>query len=267
MKNILIVSKKPDLLTHSEREEIIKLHQQVFELSAENIIFFLKERSYVDLFYDKKNKELIGTIGIQWYLFEEIVILYVGNAVINKNKRQNGLLTISVIRAILKTILKFPLKRKYILGFATSPKAYAYFTKYKYSWPKPFQNIPKDIYDIMGKFLTTYYPGRFKIQEHGYIMIPDQACIRTKNKNQKIHRFQESWFASANLAYEQGYQLPCIAALNCRNYLTLINSACKLPKKRSINDTLNQLKNNIIRFRDVIYWIIIVALIYLLLIS
>ena len=158
MKNTYIVSKKPDALSDVEAKAITQLHQQFFDLRAEDIIGYLKDRTYIDLFYDKASGQLIGTVGVQWYLSDDIVIVYLGNAVIDLQTHGRGMLTRSIMRAAIKTSIKFPLKRKFFLAFATSPKAYTYFTKYKYSWPKPFEPIPDDINNVIGNFLNIYFP-------------------------------------------------------------------------------------------------------------
>ena len=192
MRNIYSASKQPDALTKGECEAIVQLHQQAFDMPAEDIIGYLKERTYVDLLYEKKRGKLVGTVGIQWFISADIVIVYVGNAVIDKNVQSKGLLTYLILRAVCKASLKYPFKRKLLLGFATSPKAYAYFTKYKYSWPKPFEVMPQDIYEVIGKYLSNHCEGHFSTHEHGYIIIPREVSVKAKNKNQALKRFQES---------------------------------------------------------------------------
>lgn len=92
-------------------EKIALLHQQYFDLKTDEIIKNIKKRDYIDMYYNNHG-DLIGTVGIQWYHFGNNVILYLGNAVIMDNYQQYGLLTKSIYRAILKTIIKYPFKKK-----------------------------------------------------------------------------------------------------------------------------------------------------------
>ncbi|MCL5272526.1 MAG: hypothetical protein M1486_04335 [Gammaproteobacteria bacterium] len=264
MSNIYVVSKKPDALNDIETDAVVKLHQQFFDLRAEDIIGYLKERTYVDLFYEKETKQLIGTVGIQWYFCDDTVIVYLGNAVIDKKTHGHGLLTRSVLRSVCKTSFKFPFKRKFLLGFATSPKAYSYFTKYKYSWPKPFEEVPPDINEVIGKFLNKYYPQNYKTHEHGYIIIPKEANVRAKSKNQVLTRYQDSWFTCSNISFDEGYQLPCIASINATNYWVLIKSVLNVPKKSAIKRALVRCKQYMFRFKDQLYLASMAILIFLL---
>jgi len=264
MNKIYLVSKKPNELSDIETNAIVTLHHQFFDLRAEDIIGYSKERTYVDLYYEKGTEKLIGTVGVQWYLHNDIAIVYVGNAVIDKKTHGKGLLTRSILRSVCKTSFKFPLKRKFLLGFATSPKAYSYFTQYKYSWPKPFEEVPNYINDIIGNFLSTYYPQNHKPHEHGYIIFPKEASIRAKDKNKVLSRFQDSWFSCSNIYYEEGYQLPCIASINAQNYWVLIKSVVNLPKKSAIKRALNKLKQYTFRFKDALYLTAMAILIFLL---
>lgn len=261
MNKIYVVSKKPDALSDIEKNAVVKLHQQFFDLKADDIIGYLKDRTYVDFFYEKGTGKLIGTVGIQWYVYDDIAVVYVGNAVIDKDTHSKGLFAKSLLRAVFKTYFKFPFKRKFLVGFVTSPRAYSYFTKHKSSWPKPFEAVPDHINEIMGKFLNTFYPHNHKTHEHGYIIFPKEVSVRAKSKDQVFKRFTDSWFSCSNISFEEGYQLPCIAALNAAIYWVLIKSMFKLPKKSAIKRVINKSKQSMIRFKDAWYLAVIALLI------
>lgn len=260
MKSYYIVSKSPLDLTREEKATIAFLHQQFFQLSETEIIHYLQDRSYVDLFYDIQSNELIGTVGIQWYEDNGAILTYIGNAVIDRTMHGKGLLTKSIFRAVFKTILKYPFKPKYVLAFATSPKAYTYLTKYRYSWPKPFEPIPKPIYSMMNNFLEHNYAGYYQRHEHGFIVLPRTNNLKARNKATKPKRYQDAWFMVSNDEYNEGKQLACIVSVNPNNYWTLLTSFLRIPEGFKYQKTKMKLRYYFSRFKDAFYLSIIAIL-------
>ena len=266
MARIEVISKAPSDLSKKDKSEITTLHQQFFDLKSEEIIGYLKHRSYIDMFYEKNTRKLIGTVGIQWYEYEDYVVAYLGNAVVDKNKHGGGLLTKSILRVIFRTTLKYPTKNKFVIALATSPKAYAYFTKLKHSWPKPYEPVPEKINILIENFLRQEHPDHYQKHEHSFIVCPKTQAVRSKEKKADPGaRFQEAWFGCSNEAYADGYQLPCVASISPANVTKVFVSYLNVKKWLPIDRIRKFIIRNNARIREFSYILIIVLLLLMML--
>jgi hypothetical protein len=220
--------------------KVVKLHQKHFDLDAKSIIKYLMVRDYVDLYFASKG-ELVGTVGLQWYVQDKNVIMYVGNAVIDNKYQGAGLLSRSLLTGTFKTIFHYVSKRKYSIALATSPKAYSYFTKLKNYWPKPYEEIPPDIISLLGVFLKNNYQDHYHLNSFHVLVTPEEnANIEAVQYTNTEKRFSSLWFSLENPAYEQGFQLPCIVKFDLANFYLLLKGQFRFRKLRRIFKKYNK---------------------------
>lgn len=243
--------------------EVIDLHQKHFKLNGDDIITFLKNRDYVDLYYNKERR-LVATVGIQWYEVGNNIVLYLGNAVVDDAYQKKGLMTRSLYRAVLTTIFKYPFKNKYTIALATSPKAYSYYSKMAHYWPKPYEPIPDEIKQLLETFLEENYQDHYQVNPDFFLVSPDtNKKISATHPIELRNRFDDLWFSLAIPKFEDGYQLPCVAKVDMTNFKIITKAALGLGKIKTIFSR-RYFKVYEVMLRDYVYMGIILSVLFFL---
>lgn len=150
--------------------EIIRLHQKTFYLPAKLLSDLLKKRSLIDIYSDSNTHKIIGTAGLQWIVRKKYVYVYVGNVVVDRQHRKSGILTRSIMHAIVKTLIKYPHKKYRFIYFSTSKEAYNFKNKFVEFWPREDISTPNAILKNMKNITQHLVGNHFKIKDNKIIV-------------------------------------------------------------------------------------------------
>lgn len=260
MRAVKQITKNTAELQDDDVKQIVDLHQSFFDLSADDIVTFMRHRDEVDMYYNRSGK-LIGTVGIQRAVVDGRNIMYIGNAVIDKDYHGRGLLTRSLLRPVLRMFYKNMFRNSYVISFATSVGAYTYLSKYKYAWPKPFQPMPEYPRYLLETFLKEHYNDQYKPNENAFLINQKDARITSKTTESEPDNLPSLWFTLTNSDYKSGQQLPCIVRINLSVVLVLVSSGLvSIVRKKPLFARLSKLFR-LLGKKDYFYWVIILAII------
>lgn len=250
--------------------EIVNLHQQYFSLDAEVIIELLKQRDEIHLYYDTKTNQLIATIGIQWIDCDDFVIMYLGNAVVEKDYQKYGVLTMTIYMSVLKTLRNYRHQEKYCASFATTPEAYKYFKKFKNFWPKPEEKLPEQVTRVMEAFSKKFCSNGYTATAYCYKSkrLSDRLMINA-NQYQAETMAEEpytKWFYQQNPDYRYGEQILCMVAFDKANFKIIRRAFLRKFWSMISIDTVHKNKKTTLynRLKLFIYVILITIMGYLI---
>lgn len=234
MNNIVCEVIKASHLDKEKTKLIINLHQKYFNLPGEMIAQLIMKRDHIYLYYEKSSQMLIGTVGTQILKIDNAFVLYMGNAVIDRDYQGLGLFSHALKREIIALCVKHPFAKKYEVSFATTPKAYAYCMHMYDYWPKPDSSVPLEIVVKMKKIADLMLPNQ-------YYTVDDRVITRTKilSSNSadaddallKNFHYAEI-FSKLNPHYLEGEQLLCMASINLKNIYSVLHIYKSHHKKR-----------------------------------
>lgn len=222
VKNLYVKTIKPRHLNDSQKQELVALHQQQINLDAQTILDYLLPRDYLLFYYHKKSHHLVATIGVQIINFKKTAIIYFGNVVVDPSCAHEGCISHASAKYIFRLFLKYPFKRKYCSGLASSSGSLVYSLKHKPSWPNPDEETPEDITQLMIKALHEIGVDSYRV-EQGNLIATNLANKITKefHVKQKPPTAAESFFKRINPGAEQGEQVFFLNPFTLTNALDL----------------------------------------------
>ena len=152
----IIKSKK---ILHKELQEIVELHQSVFNLNRSFILKNLLMNHKVLLYRDSDTKQLIGTIGVCWLRFRFDLVCHLSSIVIRKDHQNHGLLTHGMSVLLRYTLLRYPLFNKYATGLVTTKMAMQWLSKFNGFWPNRIKHTPRELINIQQQLINNLFPN------------------------------------------------------------------------------------------------------------
>ncbi len=140
--------KKVKNLSVAELQEIVTLHQDVFNLTASFIISNLMLNKKILLYRHKKSKRLIGTVALRWLRKDCCIVCYSASVVIIKKFQGKGVFSHSQIVAFLLTIFKYPFAKKFASGLISTSQALKWLTRFPKHWPNTRAKTPARILNL-----------------------------------------------------------------------------------------------------------------------
>jgi hypothetical protein len=154
---------KPDKMNDKQKNELVSLHQKYITLSTENILDYLKNRDKLYLYYNRKNKQLIATAGVQFLVTGNKVFIYIGNTVVDKKFMHEGCLSHALMKSLIFSFFRYPFKKKYWCALTSSSGAFAYAQKYQPCWPNIKQKTPDKMTQLMEHCIKKMGVSEYKI--------------------------------------------------------------------------------------------------------
>lgn len=222
MKRLLLQIIKPEKMNATQKEEFISLHQQYVSLDPQTLIDYLAPRDFVILYYDKKTKKLVATVGVQIILFKNDALVYFGNVVVDPAYKHDGCVCYASARYVFKLYLLHPFKRKYCCGLASISGALIYSLKHRPAWPNPDEPTPEHITKLIVSTLDKIGIQRYRIT-NGNVIADDLAGKIQGNFHVKSYapNVADSFFNTINPGAEKGEQVFFINPFTLRNALDL----------------------------------------------
>lgn len=219
-----------------QEKQIVDLHHHYFDLPSKNIIEFLKARDEVHLFFDTSNGQLIGTIGIQWFQFKGVIIMYLGGIVVLEEYQKYGILTKSLVPSVIKTTLRHPFSKRFVMTMATTPDAFRYFAKFPTYWPKPGEPIPEEVQSVFTQFCERYCPGNYK-QSDGIYSTRIKGCdfrLQPMLEYKSLARMDRHarWFREKIPDFCHGEQLVVGIQHTFKGYMMLFDAYFKRQRRK-----------------------------------
>ncbi|PWY54304.1 hypothetical protein DGG96_17805 [Legionella qingyii] len=236
MKKIDLVVVKPALLSSKQKSEYVTLHQEYLFLDKETLLEYLAPRDYVLLFYDKKTKKLVATIGVSIIHLKKDVLVYFGNVVVDASYKHSGIISYAMTKHVLKLFLLYPFKNKYCCGLASSSGTLEYSLKYTPCWPNPNEKTPSHIVQLMLDTLKKLNIDKYRIENGNVITYNLSEKINsTFHKKGHSSTKMDKYFNKINRHSEQGEQVFFLNPITMKNTLNLAvrgfhNHLIKQPK-------------------------------------
>lgn len=169
MKHTSLRVVKPDKISDKEKNEFVDLHQKYITLSPENILDYFKNRDKLYLYYHKKNKQLIATVGVQFLTTGNKVFIYIGNTVVDKKYMHEGCISHALMKSLFFSFLRYPFKKKYWCGLTSSSGAFSYVQKYQPCWPNSKQETSLKMTQLMEHCIKKIGVNEYKIVDGNII--------------------------------------------------------------------------------------------------
>ncbi len=157
-----------DKIDKTLMEEFIHLEQKFFDLTHDDIVHSISQKDLLYAFYKNDEHKLIGTLAIKWIIYQEYVIIYLGNVVIEPEYQRHNFSNTVLFNSYLRTVWKFPGKKVCFACFMGTPKAYNISQRYPNHFPQKGVEKNAFIKKIM-KIICETIAGEGKYEEHGDI--------------------------------------------------------------------------------------------------
>jgi len=208
MQRLYVKAVTPGRMTRKEKEQYIQLHQKYLNLDAKFLIEYLSVRNELLMFYDMESHALVVIIGIQLIRFENKILVYFVNVVIEEDYKHEGCISHTTVKYAIKMFLLHPFCEKYCCGLASSSGSLEYTIRHRPSWPDEQKRTPLSVNKIMIKALRQIGIEQYKIIASHVItcnLAPKiQGTFHTKTpKNRRL----DTYFHRINPGAEQGEQV------------------------------------------------------------
>lgn len=222
--------KRTDEVSDTEFNEIVALHQSTFNIPADIIIKLIKHRHYIIIYRD--GNHLVGTVGIEWIVSGNRVAAYTGNIVIDKNYRRTGIMSHSQMLSTIYTFIKYPFKKRYLVGFITTAEAYNWAININ-PIPSKEHGIPSYLFDFMLTVARELVDEEHIEIRKGIIIIHMLAKVLQVNNIKEIKVTSHTansgnFFTHITNGNESGEQLLTLSKLTLTNILKLFKLSKKL---------------------------------------
>ena len=157
MRHISYEIVKSRKLSHTELQEVVELHQSVFNLNRSFIIKNLLMNQKILLYRDSKTKQLIGTIGVCWVRFQWNLVCHLSSIVISRDHQNHGLLLHGMSILLRYTVLRYPFLNKYATGLVTTKMAMQWISKFNGLWPNRMKRTPKEFINIQQQLINNLF--------------------------------------------------------------------------------------------------------------
>lgn len=214
---------KPEAISGEQIDSIIKLIQSKIFITSDEIKQLISNRSIIHVYYNDKN--IVGVLGFKWIVSQNIVYMYVGNVVIDNEYQKCGLLSKSLVDAIVYTYLHYPLKNKFVVAFATTPQAYQYITSFKEAWPRPNAVTPTEMFNLILQYMKTIGESRYYVNQNDRSIVCNTISqIYELNPKEIKDEEVKRYFYSHVPKESKGLQLVCIAPFSIKNIFNTLKT-------------------------------------------
>lgn len=212
--NVLEISK----ITDSDKQKMFNLMTQVYNGEDWNkFLSDMSQKNYALILYDE-NSNIAGFTTIQVFEFEEKIIIYSGDTVIEENSRGDIELMRAWWRFSYKIQEKHPTQKVFWLLISKGWRTYKFFPMflkeiyptYKYETPKEIQNFIDRL--SLFKFDKCYKNG---------LVIPQEPDMLKSGQNdipdKRLEDEDVKFFLNKNPEFYKGNELVCLAELSVSN--------------------------------------------------
>lgn len=189
-------------------EEIIQLEKKFFNLKREDVQKGLAQKDLLYAFFNKNEHKLIGTLAVQWIVFQEYVIIYVGNGAVETQYQRHNFSNTVLFDSYFRTLWNFPGKKVCFACFMATPKSYNIAQRYPNHFPQKDMKIDDLTIQLM-KVVAETVAGEGKYEEH------DDIFLLTAYKKMNLVRKKavngvtsyDGYFEEVNPHFKDGKQL------------------------------------------------------------